>query len=142
MGCFAKLALGRRIFSTDGQCFLLTNLAEEQGRGALPYILDALTSDWSIVRACAARLLGQLGSEPEAVDALIMAMADSDLSVRRNAVESLSLMDPVPVSATPALLEALVDEDLLVREVALLVLQNIQHAIVAEVDEPSGRDVA
>lgn len=142
MSRFSKLTLEHRIFSTDGQCFLLAELVEKQGKESLPYLVDALNSDWSIVRACAAKVLGQLPADVDVVEALAVAMADSDLTVRRNAVESLGMMKPVPVSAIPALLEALVDEDVLVREVALLVLQEIQNVIVAETDAGNGRSAA
>lgn len=130
MSNFRKFSFERRTYSIEGQCVLLEALASEQGRDGLPYILNALKEGLPAVRACAARVLSQLPPDFDVVSGLVYALTDADVSVRRNAVESLCLIKPIPVAAIPALLEALDDSDVLVREVALDALQEIQSSMI------------
>ena len=139
---FRKLSFENRTFSTDGQCFLLEELAEQTSEDNLAYILDALKEGLPSVRACAARVLSRLPPENDVVSGLIMAMSDYDARVRQTAVESLCLINPVPVSAIPALLEALDDEDSKVREVALLALSGIQEAMTSGAERMVDQAVA
>ena len=140
MTSFRKFSFERRTYSIEGQCVLLESLASEQGREGLPYILNALKEGLPAVRACAARVLSQLPPDFDVVSGLVYALSDADVSVRRNAVESLCLIKPIPVTAIPALLEALDDSDVLVREVALVGLQEIQNSMIERL--PSDQNVA
>ncbi len=142
MALFRKFAMEKRVFSVDGRCFLLESLVDEKGAEATPYLLDALTEEWPMVRACAVRLLGECSGQAGVVEGLARALMDRDAMVRRNAVEALRRITPVPVAAMPALLRALDDEDTMVGQVALLALKRIQDAMVAHRGASLRREVA
>jgi HEAT repeat protein len=99
-------------------------------KDAVSALVDVLTTESKAsARRWVAGILGKMSgpAAKDAVPALLDALKDSDLDVRRTAVDSLGQIGPAAKDAVPALLDALKDGDRNTREWAAVSLGKI-HA--------------
>ncbi|MEE2658299.1 MAG: HEAT repeat domain-containing protein [Candidatus Latescibacterota bacterium] len=96
------------------------------GSAAVPAMIDRLTDEEWILRASAADVLGDIGTQAaEAVPALTEALGDESEWVRRNAAEALGIIGNEAAPAVDALSAALADPFTATRHNAVLSLMKI-----------------
>lgn len=129
-----------RVFIDEGQHSEVEMVARNAahalvaiGEAAVPALADCLKSAGPRIRKYCAYALGEIaGNDPAAVDALVRACDDKDVSVRINAVEALGLKRATP-GGVAALAKALSDSEDEVRFNAALALARMGKGAAAAV---------
>ncbi len=116
----------------DAPTWVRSQYVAELGETGLPaaarYLIDAMKDPSAEIRAQGARSAGEIADEPSLRDAVEKLLADSDASVRREAVLSAAKLARANATSTAAIDRALADSDLQVVAAGLQAAWTPQHA--------------
>lgn len=121
----------------------IQELGTRGGDAAIAALVEQLRADSPVVRAYAARALGKIGTPAKsAAEDLIGLLADSEQSVRRQALDALAAIRPGPKVTVPLFAKLMQDSDPGVRMRVMQAVADAKGAAVPALVEALANDAA